>query len=293
MNRENLSGREQFFLEQLHTESRQRGLEAMDAEMIQELLSDLEREDREVLDRYPAELMSARIISKADDLPGETGGNQESTRTPERKQGREGEEARIGREPSPKGASRFLLFAKKAQLLPLAAAALFAIIAGVQLFSPSVGGELPPGLERIKGMEPALRVYRAERGEAALLNEGSFAREFDLLQLEYNGAGAPYGTIISIDGRGTVTLHYPDKVDESPQLESGSVLLPYAYQLDSAPEFERFFFVTSREAFSPDTILSAARDLAAKKPENIKTGELDLPRRFDLTSFTILKEEIK
>ncbi|MGC9313844.1 MAG: hypothetical protein ACP5IA_14245, partial [Sediminispirochaetaceae bacterium] len=125
------------------------------------------------------------------------------------------------------------------RVLPIAAAAVFAVLVGILATYPSLqpGSDAP--VERIKGMEPALNIYRAEGEQARLLEDRDRAREYDLLQLEYNAAGYPYGVIISIDGRGTVTLHHPTAATRPPELNSGSVLLPYSYQLDDASEFER------------------------------------------------------
>lgn len=273
MKRETVSGREQFFLEQLHiAHNRSDGAPSLEGTgepkqvpehrgnlesgNLEELLTELDQDDRRILEDYPSEVMIPRIMAGAGVKSG------------------------------------VIPFAGKARFLPLLAAALFTVLAGLQFFGPWAGTELPPGVERIKGMEPSLRIYRAGDGKAELLNEGAVAETFDLLQLEYNGAGAGFGAIVSLDGRGAVTLHYPGSPEDVPQLDSGSVLLPYAYQLDNAPRFERFFFVTSREEFSPGTILAAARRLLADS-DNATTGRLDIPDRFEQTSVTILKEEIR
>jgi hypothetical protein len=190
--------------------------------------------------------------------------------------------------------------------LPLAAAAIIAAAVGFAgLESGLLGGVWgPAGVERsegvhmdgqaemgerIKGLEPLLSIYRAEEQGVRLLAERARAQRNDLLQLEYHGAGYPYGVILSIDGRGTVTLHYPAGAGMEPVLEGGRVLLPYAYQLDDAPAFERFFFVTSDERFDTRLVLRAARNLAAERGGG-RRGKLRLPRGFEQSSMTILKE---
>jgi hypothetical protein len=56
--------------------------------------------------------------------------------------------------------------------------------------------------------------------------------------------------IASIDGAGVVTLHYPANADApalATALAQKPTSLPQAYVLDDAPQFERFFFITSED----------------------------------------------
>lgn len=217
----------------------------------------LEASDREIFERYPAEEMVRSIERRLE--------REKPVRTP-------------------------FPAAVPARMLPLLAAALLAVMVGAFAFRPQVSGRAVPGTERIKGMEPVLSIFRAEGGDVRMLEGDERARAFDLLQLEYNGAGYPYGTIFSIDGRGVITLHYPASAALSTRLEKGTVLLPYSYQLDDAPGFERFFFVASKEEFSPGDVLEAARSLAEKE-SGARGGRLELPGDFVQSSVTILKEE--
>jgi hypothetical protein len=69
--------------------------------------------------------------------------------------------------------------------------------------------------------------------------------------------------IISIDGRGVVTLHYPEEGHAPAKLElNRKVLLPRAYQLDDAPGFERFFYLSSKNPVNVGAVMEAARSLA-------------------------------
>ncbi|MBM4353060.1 MAG: DUF4384 domain-containing protein [Deltaproteobacteria bacterium] len=97
-----------------------------------------------------------------------------------------------------------------------------------------------------------------------LLSDGDSASAGDVLQLEYVAAGAPYGMILSIDGRGTVTLHYPPAEGGDTTLApGGAVPLPRSYELDDAPGFERFILVTSQAPVPVAEILEIARILGA------------------------------
>lgn len=130
---------------------------------------------------------------------------------------------------------------------------------------------------RIKGMAPHLEVYRKPAaGEPETLPAGSAVRAGDLLQLSYVASGAAYGVVVSVDGRGAVTLHLPEGGGRAVALRrGGAVALAHAYQLDDAPGFERFFLVTGRTPFDSATVLEAARRIASLGAA--ETAPLDLP----------------
>lgn len=260
---------EQALLDELPDEKR----ELVDNEESVRRLKELEESNRRILEMYDPGEMAAKIIEGLDDDFDE--------------------EPREGR--VIKG---FFLQHRAGVLL---AAAAVALIAGVSPFlfrqQPAVAPSVPgTEITRIKGLEPELSVYRKQEGTVEQLDRGSVARERDLLQISYNAAGKPFGTIFSIDGRGVVTLHYPSDTGGSLVLKrDGEVPLESAYQLDDAPFFERFFFVASDSTFSISTVLSAA-DVMAKQlisGTDPEAGKLTLPDGFYQTSLTILKEVSK
>ncbi len=126
---------------------------------------------------------------------------------------------------------------------------------------------------------PQIYIYR--KGDAEPLQNGSYARKGDLLQIAYQTDAEAFGIILSIDGRGTVTLHFPDNASGSTKLTlNEKTALGNSYELDDAPEFERFFFITSESPLNTKSILRAAEELARNKfnvlNENIKiTGITD------------------
>lgn len=131
------------------------------------------------------------------------------------------------------------------------------------------------------GVVPKLRVYRKDGERAALLAEGALVRPHDTLQIAYVPAGRPYGAVVSLDGRGVVTFHLPESAGPSPTLadgREGEVPLPHAYELDAAPGFERFVFVTARRPFD---VQDVARALRAGQP---------LPAELTQTVFNVRKE---
>jgi hypothetical protein len=140
---------------------------------------------------------------------------------------------------------------------------------------------------RIKGAD-RLKIHRKTgRGGAEALADAAFARAGDILQLGYAASTDRYGVIVSVDGLGTVTLHYPDSPEGSTLLGAPGTLRS-AYQLDGAPDFERFILVTSRSPVQIDRVLQAARALAAE-PGRGREGRLDLPSDFAQSSLLIRK----
>ncbi len=140
---------------------------------------------------------------------------------------------------------------------------------------------------RPKG-DPQLVLHRQGAAGAERLEGSAQARRGDVLQLGYNAAGKRYGAVLSLDGRGTVTLHLPQTPDGSLVLKGGAVSLPNAYELDDAPAFERFVLVTSEEPFDLDAVLTAARALA-RDPAEAARAPLALPASLSQTSVTVQK----
>ena len=150
---------------------------------------------------------------------------------------------------------------------------------------------LVKGIPAVDLSQTQLLVYRKIQDRVETLSDGEKARAGDLLQLAYVATEDLYGMILSIDGRGVVTLHLPESKGDSTQLElSRQSLLPSAIELDDAPEFERFFFLTSDSPIDVDGILQEAQDLA-KNLEQVRQNNLDLPENFQQYSVLILKGE--
>lgn len=190
----------------------------------------------------------------------------------------------------PSGRSRrFRLLSLTAPVLAAAAALLIVVLPLVN--SPSTpGSEDSAGTVRLKGLEPQLNIYRKTGSDVELLKPNQKVASRDLLQISYQGAGKRYGTIFSIDGNGFVTLHYPDSPSLSPELtQGGEVPLDFAYQLDDAPGFERFFFVVSDSYFSVTQVLNSAATLAGSFYE-ARDGDLPLPEVCESESILLIKE---
>lgn len=150
---------------------------------------------------------------------------------------------------------------------------------------------------RIKGTPTAdftkshILVYRKIGSETELLGNLARAKKGDLLQIAYISAGQTYGVIFSIDGHGLVTLHFPEKRTDSALLKPRErVLLGSAYELDDAPGFERFFFITSQTKIDVESILDKARSFA-QNPKNARSAKLELPDAYDQYTTLIVKGE--
>jgi hypothetical protein len=202
-------------------------------------LAELERSNREILAAYPPERIAPMLKRRLEEKPPR-----------ERK--------------APKRPPMMMF------VLPAAAA--LAVFLSVYPVRDRVAGfarATASGQEtRLKTGDTHLSLYRKTRDGAERLAEGSEVRRRDVLQISYFAGRARFGTIFSVDGRGALTFHLPEGYRSgprmSPQLEgSGEIVLPFAYELDDAPGFERFFFVFSGAAFDVKGVAKAAELLCA------------------------------
>jgi hypothetical protein len=159
--------------------------------------------------------------------------------------------------------------------------------------APDLRGSLPD-TQTIKGAggldlsQTQLLVYRQRNREVEQMSSGQTAKAGDVMQLAFVSARR-YGVILSIDGVGTVSLHFPDRAEAGTDLEPNKrITLPQAIELDDAPSFERFFFVTSAVPIDVRTVLQAAADLA-REPRRAERTDLTLPSGLEQTSFLIRK----
>ena len=153
-----------------------------------------------------------------------------------------------------------------------AAAALVLAVVSVALFSqreltaPAVEGngaqvmdvamvtevENSMGDTRIKGLDARMEVWKKIGDSAVQMSNLDEAREGDEIQLRYSVPEKCYGLLFSMDGNGTLTMHMAEG-NKAIALEPGKMTtLPFAYKLDNAPKFEKFFFLTSRDTFELD-----------------------------------------
>ena len=145
-----------------------------------------------------------------------------------------------------------------------AAAALVLAVVSVALFSqrevvPDAGAQAMDVAmaaqddgTRIKGMDARMEIWKKTGDSAVQMLNLDEAREGDEIQLRYSGPEKCFGLLVSMDGNGTVTMHMADG-SQAVALEPGKMTtLPFAYKLDNAPKFEKFFLLTSQKDFAID-----------------------------------------
>ena len=207
--------------------------------------------------------------------------------------------------PDTAGQSKIIPFQKSRRFMPPAvwmacAAALMAVIALPILVIKNpfqqAAGDRSKGPLSANAIE--LSVFMNQDGKNIQLADQSGVREGDTIQLAYrvkpDSSGKKYGVIFSIDGRKTVTLHYPYNPEQSTQLVTGSIVpLDEAYTLDDAPYFEIFFFVAGTKSMNVQSILSTAQWLSFRIGNDIrniqKTGKSAF-NNYDVQIVTLLKE---
>ena len=139
-----------------------------------------------------------------------------------------------------------------------------------------------------RGLRPHLAVHLANVGR---LESGAQVGAGDVVQVSYVAAGNRYGVVVSVDGRGVVTLHHPSRASDVPRVRArGEIPLPHAFELDDAPALERFFFVTTAtRPLETGLVLEAARKLASAGLVAARTLPLPLSDEVDQSSFLLRK----
>ncbi|WP_173468620.1 hypothetical protein [Fibrobacter succinogenes] len=103
---------------------------------------------------------------------------------------------------------------------------------------------------RIKGLDARMEVWKKTPTGIVQLNDLDSVGEGDEIQLRYAVPEKCFGLLFSMDGNGALTLHMGNGV-KAVELAPGKMnSLPFAYKLDDAPYFEKFFFVTSPKEFA-------------------------------------------
>jgi hypothetical protein len=187
--------------------------------------------------------------------------------------------------------------AKKRRFIPASALA-FPAAAAVLVFAGVVmaRGFFFAGqgdADRAKSGAPGLLVFeKAASGPLELAN-GAAAKAGDVLQIKYAAGNARFGAIVSLDGRGTVSWHLPERPagaaanGSAPRIEEKGAALDSAYELNDAPSFERFFFLSSKSDFDLSLVAKALGDLSSGGSPD--SGALRLPAGLEYKSFLLRK----
>ena len=144
----------------------------------------------------------------------------------------------------------------------------FALAAAVTVGIVALRATTEPDI-RFKGDGPSLRLFRLAGKEPERLVDGAHVKPHDVVQVAFELSGAAHFVIVSVDGAGHATLHWP--LDGTTLAAPGFKALPQAFELDEAPGFERFFLVTSDVPLSAPDVLKAAQGVS-------RSGPLELPK---------------
>lgn len=101
-----------------------------------------------------------------------------------------------------------------------------------------------------------LTLHRLAGTGPELLSDGAAAARGDRLQLGARLPAPAFLAILSIDGRGVVTVHQPPT--DTPVRE---IQVPSSFVLDDAPAYERFFLFTSETSLDESSLHQALNRL--------------------------------
>ena len=139
-------------------------------------------------------------------------------------------------------------------------AALAVAVTLVVVVGPLLVGPGNDATDRVKGLEPTLVLYRKTTTGSERVEDGAVTHAGDQIRIGYRAAGHSWGVVVTIDGRGVVTRHLPREGSRSARLSPGpEELLDFAYELDDAPRWERFYFVAGSAPFDVGPVVEAAR----------------------------------
>lgn len=170
--------------------------------------------------------------------------------------------------------------------LALTAAAAAALLWAAPPAPPVATADAGPDTVRAKG-DARLLVYRRGPGpEPELLGDGDPARAGDVVQLGVLLDAPRHVAVVSIDGRGALTVHHPTG-STTDALPAGRLVFDHAFAFDDAPAYERFVLVTAPAPIDLDALRRAFDAL-----EDPRQDPLPLPADWRQSSTLIVKESL-
>lgn len=241
---------ERLLLGELSEQQAKEVTNGLEREGRRELLKQMQESNKQILARYPADWM-ARIVKSKVETPATVSPNA--------------------------WASSFRFVAAFAVLL---------------IAAPTITSQFATSntleVTRSKGVKQSISVHRMREGSIEPLAPDSDANEGDQLQLSYR-TDNQYGVLFSVDGRGTLTIHHPIRGSRAALLSTKErTSLAESYELDDAPQFERFHLISADNPFLLTEILDQAE---AQFEQNVRTDELRIPEGYSQTSFTLRKNQ--
>lgn len=235
-------------------------------ENLEDALHTIQESNREILERFPGDEIKRAVLAKLN--------------APKKSALKESASVEGAPEKTAPNRTSFPM-PKGSYFLAVAACAVLALTLGVSNLrtGSSMAGEASgteASVDRIKGGNETLFIYRMEKGNVSSLENNSEVSPGDTLQLSYIAEPNTFGTILSVDGYGSVFQHFPESGNSAAPLETGGEkLLEYSYKLDDAPDFERFFFITGKAPFSLDAFKQTLPTLVhSPRNKTLPAGEL-------------------
>jgi hypothetical protein len=170
-----------------------------------------------------------------------------------------------------------------------------AACAAVVLLAPrSVEHASGPTSERVKGEGQHLFATHVDGDRQQPITTGSTLPAGAVVQLGVAGLDGHFGVVVSLDGRGAVTLHAPEHGEHSiawpATTEPGDVAsLSSSFTLDDAPSFERFVLVSAPSPFPVAAVVDALHVVAAHADRG-RDEPLTLPFSAFQQSLVVLKD---
>jgi hypothetical protein len=171
--------------------------------------------------------------------------------------------------------------------VPLLAAASAFLVLQFSKVSTEPEATLPDSI-LLKGDEQPLQAFQQTADGPRPLAEGTVLKAGDTLQLSYQAGAFSHGVIVSVDGRGTVTWHFPVTASGEQSLEKGqSIALKQSYKLDDAPRYERFFFIRSQQRIDTEALQKALKKISAD--DAYSSARLPIDPSLDQSSLLLRK----
>jgi hypothetical protein len=122
------------------------------------------------------------------------------------------------------------------------------------------------------------------------LDDGARVKPGARLQLAYSARDKRYGVLVSFDGRGQITLHFPERQDMPTLLAQGRQLpLPHSYELDQVADFERFILVSANKEIAVSDVLQRLA-VFVRDQERAATAPLPFAPPLQTNSILLRKE---
>jgi hypothetical protein len=147
-----------------------------------------------------------------------------------------------------------------------------------------VGASIDDGV-RAKG-DARLLVFRRTASGSEPMVSGASAQAGDELRLGWFVEAPTDAVVVSLDGRGVTTPHFPLAGTGVGKATQGRTLLDTAYALDDAPSFERFVLVVGPNV-TVERVVEAAKTVA--HTPSAATDRLPLPVEWTQIDFLVRK----